>query len=1111
MFRVDTSNLTGDIHADQKRHFAAEPQCTGFIDTQSQRQTELLRESSGSGSGGSWCAHNEDNNKLVLKMTRGAVGDRASTAAAAAAAAAGAAAFSPPPPLSTPPPAYQEYSPSVYTNENKQMFLFALATLHEVEGDVRKLSRVDKKIIFNDGNIKIKQEEKQFSLKFDALQLDEKAIRQIITLFPDLETLSFVGCNLSNNAVEQLASLKSLKSLDLSGNPGLTGDAFLSKFEFQRLEKLKIVGCHQFDPHDIQKIFLRCKCVSEFTFGNNQAIDDALLEMISTNRQLDKLTLSNCRDVTNTGIKSLSRISYLTIADCDKVTPDCIQYFIDGGTIRELSLGKTITTETIKEYRKAKTFAFFEKNGFKGNNPWGDVRAVLQLVNGDVKALPQPVQDQLRKVGPSLTTLMISCFSMTYNKLQELVRIFPNVSTLEASYCHLSNESMRLISSLQHLEVLHLGGNYVSDAGLIHLAPLEKLRELDLSDAQAVLTGAGLQAAKKAWAVKAQASPPPIKNVDKPAAPAPTPATAVPTPVSAPASTPAPAPAPTPAPPLFLPGKTYTINDALELVNGDMSQLPPTLIKHFLMRTSQTNSLYLNKTAINSNKLAQIYSFFPKLEELILLDCSIDDACLQEIAKFKHLIKLNLAQNKEITSIQHLSSLKNLRELTLFECNGLTDIGLAALGALPQLNSLSLSFCKTVTSKAFAQLPPLENLSSLYLSNCPSIDDECLLMINNLFLNLRAIYLDGCKNISDKGLASLTDLPLIGINLSGCDGITKVGIETLLKKSSQLEIATNNCRQVKSEDVNKIRQNMQRVEATKVEASRQFATSGYDFNELFKEANGDLTKISPDELETVERAAHSTRELDLDAVPLDPAKLKAILELFPMLLKLSLKNCGLTNECIAVIGAHRNLESLELIANNAITSIDALRGLKKLVSLELKACNGLTDEGMKALGELEGLISLLLSDCNTLTSKMFTYLIPSNNLKELLIARCAKMDSDGLSRIVDLFNDLEILTVVDSLEIDDTQAAILTGLPKLRMLYLEGCKKLTDVGLATLSDLSLEDIHFGRCDSITLKGVEHFLKKPKKQLVAIIECKQITDNDVKEASRRAASMSRRPH
>lgn len=1107
MFRVDTSNLAGDIQMDQKRYIAAEPQCTGVTDTQSQRKSELLRESSGSGSGGSWCAYNEDSNKLVLKMTRGAVGDRASTAAAAAAAAAGAAAFSPPPP-STPPPAYQEYSPSVHTYQNNQGFLFALATLHEVEGDVRKLSRAEKKIIFNDANIKIKQEEKQFSLKFDALQLDEKAIRQIVTLFPDLEILSLVGCNLSNNAVAQLASLKSLKSLDLSGNPGLTGDAFLSKFEFPRLEKLKIVGCHQFDPHDIQKIFLRCKCVSELTFGNNQAIDDALLEMISTNRQLDKLTLSNCRDVTNAGIKSLSRISYLTIADCEMVTPDCIQYFIDSGTIRELSLGKTITTETIKEYRKAKTFAFFEKNGFKGNNPWGDVRAVLQLVNGDVKALPQPIQDQLRKVGPTLTTLMISCFSMTYNKLQELVRIFPNVSTLEASYCHLSNESMRLISSLQHLEVLHLGGNYVSDAGLIHLAPLEKLRELDLSDAQAVLTGAGLQAAKKAWAVKAQALPPLIKNVDKPAL---TPATAVPTPVSAPASTPAPAPAPTPAPPLFLPGKTYTINDALELVKGDMSQLPPALIKHFLMRASQTKSLYLNGTAINSNKLAQIYSFFPKLEELILLDCSIDDACLQEIAKFKHLIKLNLAQNKKITSIQHLSSLKNLRELTLFECNGLTDIGLAALGALPQLNSLSLSSCRTFTSKAFAQLPPLENLSSLYLSNCPSIDDECLLMINNLFLNLRAIYLNDCKNISDKGLASLTDLPLIGIDLSGCDGITKVGIETVLKKSSQLEIGATNCKQVKIEDVNKIRQNMQRVEAIKVETSRHPATSGYDFNELFKEANGDLTKISPDELETVEEEARSTRELDLDAVPLDPAKLKAILELFPMLLKLSLKNCGLTNECIAVIGAHKNLESLELIANNAITSIDALRGLKKLVSLELNACNGLTDEGMKALGELEGLISLLLSDCNTLTSKMFTYLIPSNNLKELLIARCAKMDSDGLSRIVDLFNDLEILTIVDSLDIDDTQGAILTGLPKLRMLYLEGCKKLTDVGLATLSDLSLEDMHFGRCDSITLKGVEHFLKKPKKPLVAIIECKQITDNDVKEASRRAASMSRRPH
>jgi RNA polymerase sigma factor (sigma-70 family) len=84
--------------------------------------------------------------------------------------------------------------------------------------------------------------------------------------------------------------------------------------------------------------------------------------------------------------------------------------------------------------------------------------------------------------------------------------------------------------------------------------------------------------------------------------------------------------------------------------------------------------------------ILQAWSELPHLEELVVLEARVDDAGLRQIARFKSLRMLRLANNKVTDAgLAELKSLKSLRRLSLWHTR-VTDAGVADLGkARPDL------------------------------------------------------------------------------------------------------------------------------------------------------------------------------------------------------------------------------------------------------------------------------------------------------------------------------------------------------------------------------------------------------------------------------------------
>eukprot|EP00808_Paulinella_micropora_P010238 g41566.t1 len=140
--------------------------------------------------------------------------------------------------------------------------------------------------------------------------------------------------------------------------------------------------------------------------------------------------------------------------------------------------------------------------------------------------------------------------------------------------------------------------------------------------------------------------------------------------------------------------------------------------------------------------------------------------------------------------------------LSLLDCRGITDAGLARLSALP-LHYLDLSDCDQITDDGLAYLSelPLQNLNlrfclidaglahlsalplqHLNISECDEITDAGLAHLSTL--PLRHLDLIGCDGLTESGLAHLSMLSLQHLDLSGCKNITDAGLAHFLSSTS---------------------------------------------------------------------------------------------------------------------------------------------------------------------------------------------------------------------------------------------------------------------------------------------------------------------------------------
>lgn len=121
--------------------------------------------------------------------------------------------------------------------------------------------------------------------------------------------------------------------------------------------------------------------------------------------------------------------------------------------------------------------------------------------------------------------------------------------------------------------------------------------------------------------------------------------------------------------------------------------------------------------------LVLLMLFGTEERELDLTSSWVTDADLTRVGRMTSLERLDLGQTKVTDAgLQQLKGLANLRELSLYYAEYISEDGLAVLKNYPKLERLNLRGAR-VTSKVFEHVAALKNLRELDVSFTEIIDD----------------------------------------------------------------------------------------------------------------------------------------------------------------------------------------------------------------------------------------------------------------------------------------------------------------------------------------------------------------------------------------------------
>ena len=194
-----------------------------------------------------------------------------------------------------------------------------------------------------------------------------------------------------------------------------------------------------------------------------------------------------------------------------------------------------------------------------------------------------------------------------------------------------------------------------------------------------------------------------------------------------------------------------------------------------LRRTSCSSSNNNN----NNNSMNHHYPYhsllqcirpFRNLQTLILSHSyCLDDSLGLQLSSLmtklpQRLTELNLSGCHQVVTnntIRHLSMhLTKLEHLDVSYCSRLTDEALANLSSLRDLKTLSLLCCARITDKGLASVLPLQRLTDFDLSYT-LISDQGLHQVLCKLQSLVSLRLRGCSSITVDGIRSLTNNPVL--------------------------------------------------------------------------------------------------------------------------------------------------------------------------------------------------------------------------------------------------------------------------------------------------------------------------------------------------------------
>ncbi|KAK1417242.1 hypothetical protein QVD17_26367 [Tagetes erecta] len=416
------------------------------------------------------------------------------------------------------------------------------------------------------------------------------------------------------------------------------------------------------------------------------------------------------------------------------------------------------------------------------------------------------------------------------------------------------------------------------------------------------------------------------------------------------------------------------------------------------------------------------------------------------------------------TAIAH--GCPSLKVLSLWNVPSIEDESLIEISKeCHLLEKLDLSHCPSISNKgisAIAQNCP--NLSSLTIESCKNIGNESLQAIARCCLNLQSIIIKDCPNVGDQGVATLlSSLSLV---------LKKVKLQSINITDFSLAVIGHYGKSIT---------NLSLI-GLQTASQKGFWAMG---NAKGLQSLTSLTVVS----------CHGMTDLSLEAIGKGCGFLKQML----------IKKCCFVSDkgLTSFTEAAESLECLQLEECNRISQQGIVGALKSnLKSLSIVKCVGVKDFAQETpdLIECGSLRSLTVKGCmgfgNTNLATVGKYCSQLQNLE--LSGLCGITDSGIFQLLENCQAGLVKVNLSNCLNLTNKVVMDLAKIhgETLKVLNLEGCRRITDESLASIADncLLLNDLDVSKC-CITDRGL-HCLSEGVQiglQILSVSGCPKISN------------------
>ena len=407
-------------------------------------------------------------------------------------------------------------------------------------------------------------------------------------------------------------------------------------------------------------------------------------------------------------------------------------------------------------------------------------------------------------------------------------------------------------------------------------------------------------------------------------------------------------------------------------------------------------------------------------------------------------------------------SLKMVRVGELFKAVGRTKLSVINddVAILCAYSTLTIGYdfagCHLLTNACCSSLSRSKNLRVISFENCYLIDNIGIRYLEEIAESLEAVNFAGLVNVTDEGLAPLFRKcqRLTSVNVSNCSHVTHEVLHLLALNNRRLATLHAAGTQIKDSGMSLICSALSEKSMTSLDVSMCRDISDYGAisigesvpNLKFLNING-LSRISD----------KGTRALCARCWFLQTLSLEDVFLLDDKAFRFDLAYDGR-------IAAQENM-------------------LKSLVTLNLRDCVNLTDQGIQALSErCRKIETLILRGCDKLTNKALQHMTQPyednfamcDSFKVLDIAHCAGIDAKGVLEILPLCGILEELRLSGMVSVDDAFVQqMCLKCATIQRLTLQKCVFLSDAALCAMADyLWLEWLDISGCRRVTDDGLE---------------------------------------